>query len=624
MKDDKIKGESLLPDGITLNQLKEYWDVANNEYANVRKRMYLLDGADRSQLWKTITAKFPSYQVLPESNFVNYQKENLLSSIYTVGKSAMLLPRSGEDMDFCNKMNKALDTIWDQLGVYKYQRKAGERAALFNIGITQVGWKNSIIGGTTGLLYKGDVVLKNIDPMKFMRDPYAASDDVAEYMMTWDDFHITKLKSMSVYRDRIKALIKTEGESLGATGDELSFTDSTDRAKNDKASKKYHRVVNYWVRIVNKEGEEETWEVHILNNKYVLYSNKLFFNGFPFSILYCNEPGNDLIGVSEPAKTFSNYIAYNMLNSIMATHAYKAQRPPRFLNMQSGINIRQFTKYGADADKTWLVNGDASEAVHYGKFPELSPTLEMLPARLGFDIKDLSGIDDVYAGKDFGSVTTTGGTDNVITRSTGRDLVKIQLYEEYTKHLTENIIRFFIEYGDDRTYLVKQKMSNAFEPVELSFKDLSEDTKFDYELTIQSELPKNKQRLAQAANILLEKQAQYRPNPEIITIEEWLAMQDIPFKDVIYSRIGIQRNADMTEQVTQILFQFAGLIEQGVEPNQALEMVIQSMQGEQEPGTDYQMMPQEDPGALGNVAGAPSFQDFQEGGEPMMDEEIAI
>jgi hypothetical protein len=611
-----ILGTALLPDGISMSDLKEFYDVANDEYSGPRRRMFLLDGADRGQLWKTITAKFPSYQVLPETNHVNYIKENLVSSIYTVGKSAMLIPRAQKDIDVCNKLNMVYDKIWAQIGVSNYQLKAGDRAALFNIGITQAGWRNSIIGGTKDFLYKGDVVLKNIDPQKFMRDPYADSDDNAQYMMTWDDYHISKIRSLPIYKDRIAELRKTLGDDLGNDGSTLAYEDSSTRAKDAKIQKNYHRVISYWVRITNEAGKEEIWEIHTLNQRYVLYANKSFMDEFPFAILYCNEPGNDLIGVSEPAKIFSNYIAYNMLNSIIATHAYKAQRPPRFLNIQSGINIRQFAQHGADADKTWLVNGDASQAVHYGKFPDLPVSMDMLPSKLDYDIKDKSGIDDMYAGKDFGSVTTTGGTDNVISRTTGRDLVKIQLYEKYTKKLTLLITRFLIKFGDKRVYAIKDKTSNSITDVVIDFKLIEDDTKFDAELSIQSELPKNKQRLAQAANILLEKQMQYNPQPAVITNEEWLLMQDIPFKSLIFDRLKIERNAQSTEDVTKVLFEFAGLIEQGIDPDQALQMVVQSVEAEKNPKAEMEegpVAPMQGPQAaqLGNTGGSQSFQDMK-------------
>ena len=244
-----ILGTELLPDGITMQALKEFYDVANEEYAGPRRRMFLLDGADRGQLWKTITAKFPSYQVLPETNHVNYIKENLVSSIYTVGKSALLIPRAQKDIDICNQLNSVYDKIWGQIKVSKYQLKAGDRAALMNIGITQIGWRNSIIGGTKDFLYKGDVVLKNIDPQKFMRDPYADSDDNAQYMMTWDDYHISKIRSLPVYKERMKELIAALGSDLGNDGSQVLYEDTTSRAKDDKITKNYHRVICYWVRL---------------------------------------------------------------------------------------------------------------------------------------------------------------------------------------------------------------------------------------------------------------------------------------------------------------------------------------------------------------------------------------
>src|SRR5574344_2779595 len=300
-KTQDILGTSMLPDGITMQDLKEFYDVANEEYAGPRRRMFLLDGADRGQLWKTITAKFPSYQVLPETNHVNYIKENLLASIYTVGKSALLIPRAQKDIDICNKLNSVYDKIWGQIKVAGYQLKAGDRAALFNIGITQVGWRNSIIGGTKDFLYKGDVVLKNIDPQKFMRDPYADSDDNAQYMMTWDDYHISKIKSLPVYKDRMIELTRALGDNLTNDNAQLLYEDTSSRAKDAKTTKNYHRVICYWVRVVNEEGKESIWEIHTLNQKYVLYVNELFMDEFPVAIRYCTEPVSDLIGVTEPA-----------------------------------------------------------------------------------------------------------------------------------------------------------------------------------------------------------------------------------------------------------------------------------------------------------------------------------
>lgn len=604
-----LSGENLLPGDLTIKQLKDYYDMANQEYAPIFKRMKLLDGADRSELWTTISAKFPKYQVLPETNHVNKIKEALLASIYTVGKYAEVLPKSATQVELCNIINRILEEIWETAEVSRYERKAGERAALFNYGVTQVGWDTQLVGGTTGSLYKGDIKLKNIDPMKFMKDPYADSIDNASFLVTWEDYHITTLANEPIYKERLAALKGELGDVATEGGSTIEASNS--RATSGKENKKYKRVQFYYVKYVDDKGNVQICEAHLLENKYVLYVKEVIAPAmFPFAELYCNEPGSDIIGVSEPAKIFKNYLTYNMVQSIIATHAYKAQRPPRFVNMQSGINIRQFAKYGSDADKTFPVNGDASMAVHYGRFPDLPPIVDALVSRLEFDISDKSGITDQYLGTSTNSVQTTGGMDSLVDRATGRDEVKVLLYEEYTKRLTSIILSFYIKYGGTRTFAVKDKMSNQYQDVEVNFKDISDKVGFDYSLDIHSALPRTKMRLAQAANILLEKQMQYKPNPAVITNEEWLMMQDIPFKSLILDRINIERNNNMTEQVTQILFEFAGLIEQGVDAEQALAMVTDSMQAANMPTDELGAMEQEQP-AMGNQADAGSFQQMQ-------------
>lgn len=604
-----VAGTELLPAGITIASLTDMYDMANNEYANIRKRMQLLDGADRSELWKTITAKFPKYQILPETNYVNDIKDSLMGSIYTVGKYAELLPKNETQIDICNNLNKVLGSIWETVKVASYQRKAGERAALLNVGYTQVGWNKELLGGTTGFLYRGDVVLKNIDPQKFMKDPYADTLDNGSFCVTWDDYHITALRNMSIYKTRLDELAKVYGADISSEDTSISFEADNNRAKDNKSKNKYHLLQTFWVKYMDEQNKVQIAEIHLMDKKYVLYVNKQIVPvTFPFAELYCNEPGSDIIGVSEPAKIFKNYIAYNMLSSIVATHAYKSQRPPRFVNIQSGINLRQFAQYGADADKTFPVNGDASMAVHYGKFPDLSPTVDTMSQRLEYNIRDTSGINGQYKGTDTNSVQTTGGMDTFMTRVTSKDEVKVQLYEEYTIRLTSLIIQFYIKYGSNRTYMVKDKTSNKMVNVPVDFTKIPDNIGFSYSLNIQTELPRNKMRLAQAANILLEKQAQYKPNPEIITMEEWLLLQDIPFKDLIMSRINIQRNNNMTEQVTQILFQFAGLVEQGIDPEEALTMVTDQMQQAQTPDAAIAGAPT----SLGNQANAGSFQEQQQ------------
>ena len=89
---------------------------------------------------------------------------------------------------------------------------------------------------------------------------------------------------------------------------------------------------------------------------------------------------------------------------------------------------------------------------------------------------------------------------------------------------------------------------------------------------------------------------------EIITVEEWLLMQDIPFKDMIFKRMGIQRNTTITEQVAKTLEMFAGLVDAGVDPDTAVEQVANQLQADQQMTT------------LGNTASAQDIQSLVQGG----------
>ena len=602
-----VYGSNLLPEGVCLQYIKNVIKETDAKYTKVLNRMRILDGTDRGKLWDTIRAKFPKYQLTPDSNWINYTKENLVASIYTTGRYATLMPKSNADIQFVVEFNSALETIWDNIMAEYYQFKAGERAALLNIGITQVGWDKNLIGGTKNYWYQGDIKFKNIDPMKFRRDTYADVFDNSDYCYYYDDYSLTMIKSKEIYKKRMSEIEKAIGklQSNGVLSDIVPA--NTDRQKTNTTTTNYHKLTYFYLKyaVDTKEAKEgfKIAEIHLLDDQYVLYCNPdLKPRMFPFAVLYCNDPAGDIVGASEPAKIFQSGLTYNLLNSIYATYAYKAQRPPRFVNAGSGINIRQFAQYGNDADRTFIVNGDATKAVHYAEFPTLPAELLTVKQDLGRDIRDCSGIDEIYAGKNTGSIQTTGGMDTLMEATSQRDNQKILLYEMYSKRLTELVVNNLIEFGDKRTYTVLDPITQQSKEVVLDFPEVDDDIRFRYTLDIQTYLPKNKARLATIANMLLEKQAQYKPDPEIITVEEWLLMQDIPFKDMIFKRMGIQRNTTITEQVAKTLEMFAGLVDAGMNPDTAVEQVANQLQADQQMTT------------LGNTASAQDIQSLVQGG----------
>jgi dsDNA-binding SOS-regulon protein len=539
---------------------------------------------DRNRLWEAMGVKFPPYQILPETNHVSYVKNNILASIYTIGKSAKLLPTSVKDKDIIENLNIALEYIWSQLNVPLYQMRAGERAALLNLGVTQVGWDNSITVGSGDAFEKGRCKLKNINPLKYMRDPFADSLDTAGYVMTWDWFHKSVLLSNPNYKESFAQYLAEHKDGMAATTTNVVDPPSDRFSTDGNGKKDYYKVIYHWVRVGNK-----IHEIHTIDNNYVLYvKENIRPNTFPFSELYCNLPTNDIVGVSEPNKILAYSIAYNLMNSIILTAEYKNQRPPKFINQASGINIPAFIQHGDDADKTFPINGDASKAVHYHQFPQPSAAATIELNVLSSDIKNISGIDDRYTGRDTGSILTTGGINDMLSQVTMIDAPKISNYEDYSKRLTQLIIsNYIINSAIVRKYFIKDRRTNAWKSVSVDFPSIDNDTLFAYELVISSELPKNKGTIANMANKLMEMQMQYSSqnlDVDLIQPEEWLMCQDLPMREYMQERMGVQRNQSWIEATSQIVTQYAGLIENNVPPKDAVLQVANTMQAQSMPG----------------------------------------
>ena len=570
---EKVNGTEVR---VPVCKLREQFDLCKSRYAKEHRRMQVLDLTDRGGLWEALGAKFPKYQILPDTNHTAYLKNNLVASIYTVSKCAELLPTSDKDKDIVTNINIALEQEWSLTNISKMQKQAGNNAALHNIGITQIGWNENIIqSGDT--IQKGQVRAKNISPLKFMRDPFAIDLQNSGYCMTYDKYHKSIFLGNKNYRDRFKKYLESKRNS----GAILAIPESVD-AKASATTDDYYTLVVFWEKVEDKNGDIVIDEIHTINGEFILYIRPAIKpNKFPFALLYCNDPGDSLIGISEPARGFANSVAYNIMDSISLTSAYKNQRPPKYVSSDSGLNINSFAQHANDADYTFVVNGDASKAVHYHEFPQVDPHIGEITARLDANIKMVSGVDERYTGRDTGSILTTGGIENQINRVTIIDTPKIDNFEDYTKQLTELVLANLVEYGGKRKYIVKnEEQAGAYKTVEVDFPKVDIDALYNYQINISSELPRNKARIAEMANQLMEKQMQYQQQGEsvdLITTEEWLMMQDLPMKEYMLERMGIQRMNNEIENVSQTLFQFAELTKKGMSPQDAMMAVAKSL-----------------------------------------------
>lgn len=581
---------------LSPSQLSDNYRTAVNAYVDLHRRMVLLNGVDNGRLWKTINAKFPSYQILPDTNWVSYIKSNIVASVYCVGKAATILPTSDDDREAISNVNIALDYIWHTSDIGYKQMQAGNSAALYNLGVTQVGWNREASKQTTqGAKAKGDIVIKNISPLRYMRDPYADSLENANYVITWEDYHKSVIMANPLYKEKFAEFLKRQSVQV-----ETNPANFNNERANPEVRKDYYKIIIHFVKYIDHTDKGDVVkiaEIHTIANTTILYENDdVLPRMFPFAELYCNLPETDPVGVSEPAKILSNNIAYNLLSSMLMTSEYKNQRPPKFISSTSGLNIRNFSKYGNEADHTFIVNGDASRAVHYHQFPQPSVQALNMQNVLIRDVQTTSGVDGRYTGRDTGSILTTGGVEDMLSRVTLIDAPKIANYEAYSKHLTKLILANFREYGTTRTYYRKLPNENKYETLTVDYKALQNPALLDYEVNISSELPKTKQRVAAMANMLMEKQMQYGASSgmsvDVITPKEWLMLQDLPNKEFMMKRMDMQTQRDYATEIAETLLNFTNLVKQNVSPDDAISIMAENKAARSTGSAEPYPMPQ--------------------------------
>ena len=562
------KEEKKIDERELLKCLKNNYEYAKRYYAREHKKMRLLDSTDKGDLWRAIRAKFPPYQLLPDTNFISYVKSNILASLYTVSKSAQLVPTCEDDIEFCERMNVAIEHDWDKNNVPFYMYQAGDRAALLNVGYTQVFWNEDT----------EQVGYKNIDPISFMRDPNADDLQSGGYCMVYKICDKSWFYNSKQYKDVFKEKVI---DAKIASSSEMP-PDYNGRPDVSDSGRHYVLFI-HWIR--NDEGGIN--EIHTIDNEILLLCKEnIKPDMYPFAELYCNLPGSSLIGSSEPAKIFANNLVYNLMDSIAFTSEYKNQRPPKFVSTQSGMNLAAFTKHGNEADRTFVVNGDASKAVHYHQFPQVGPQLATMQQTMNYNIKSMSGVDDKYTGRDTGSIITTGGTEEMLNRVTLIDTPKVLNYENYARQLTELTVRTMAEYSPKRTYIIvddnrSTPEKTVYKTIHIEQDEMDPDAVFEYAIQISSELPKNKQRVQAWANNMMEKQMQYQQSGvqiDVITPQEWIRCQDVPYKEQMLKRMGVQAGLNAWIEAQNVVAEYAAMLERGDLPEEAMSMAADGLQ----------------------------------------------
>lgn len=533
--------------------------------------------------WKDLKETLPEHQILPETNYLEYVEKSIVNSIYTGNYIANVLPRHYQDNDAAANLNSFLEYRWNKLGMKTMFPKLGKNIILYNFAGVQTGWDSDLIGGSSHIKEQGSTEVKFVPPGQLIFDP-----SMANYM---DGRALFITKKVSLF-DLMNETALREGakgyeEYLKESGNEASLPSyDSDEAGDifgdadapNQHTKTIHLLEVFW-KAPTQNGTRVD-HIFIVDNSFIIkYKEGIEPNKFPVTVLYGDEPDSDPYGTSMAKKILPNIIALNLLDSIEATHVYLTQNRTKLVNVRSGINYRTFAKYGHMPHLAFHVHGDPNKVVRYVDVQPM-PKIDMLKARLEAGIFLTTGVDLRYTGRETGSVQTTGGMDLQQQRVVSMtDNLRINSLEIFVEKLTSLNIDYYIAYGSKYNVPKRLKASGgvAEELTEVDFKQIP-DNAFDYTMSAGPHLPKNTVRLSEAADRLMELQGQYQYEPPLITHEEWIQWKDFPQKDLILQRIRAAEMENDEEELIADLMSFAGLIEKGMSPEEAIETIIQEKQ----------------------------------------------
>lgn len=554
----------------------------------------LLDACDRGYFWDIVKSAVPGYAVKPDTNEINYMKTQLMNNIYSGSYRGEVIPRNFKNKEAARKINQFLEYIWDIIGVPKYTLLAGDRAALFNMGVVQFGWNGEMITSSEKLQV-GELEMAHIDTLKFFPDPATRENPYnGRAMFIADEVPLIQLLGEKRFRRRAqeyKKLLDTiQYDRSNLTPQDYGKGYYDQRARQPKDGTV--RFLTCYYKYATDEGFriDQVWMV---DDGFILDIKKdIRPKVFPIRVLYASPPTADCFGTPLGKLILNNYISVNIIDSTDITHQASLLKRPRILNRNSGINEKQFAKYGNHPDKLWVANTNPDNVVKYIDPPNLDPNRYVTRQNLQYSNMRLTGVDDRYTGRDTGSVQTTGAMQQMQMRIASTDNTRIAMLGEFIKSCTELILHFYIEFGGQRTFPRLRPNGEVSHIEELDFDELKKSgVQFDYKVDITPHLPNNIERRSMEADIMMEKQMQYQFNPPIITPEEWVTMKNFAEKNHMIDRMIYQRMQDDKQDITSILVSYANLVNQGVSPEGAVDMLANERQAQRENPPTAPMMP---------------------------------
>ncbi len=581
--------------GYEVGEVDQLLKLFKTQRSRKERVWRMLDAYDSGEFWDTIKNRLPKHQIIPDTNHVFYVKDNIVNSTYAAPYIADVLPNDPADQEETRTINKFLEYEYNRHDLGDKQLKIGTRAALLNCGFLQLGWNSDTsfkIGDQTN---KGEIEVTPRDPMAVLLDPnYDNFQDGRALFILSEDSYESIVARYPDAREEIDEMVRRNKEDDIAVVNPVNQLDIGKGYFNKDVHPTAEGMLPVYIayrRVPKDNGGERIDQIIYTTNYIVLQAKKdIKPSYFPVVGLYSTPPEKDGYGIGVVQRILKNAMTLNILDSISVTHVYASQRTPTVLDTRTGLNPARVAQEINNPDRVFAISdGDVSRALQKLEYPPLPANLEYIKSSLEQSIEKITGIDQKYIGRDTASVTTTGGMERLQSRVSMTDNTRVNLIEKYARELTRMMMDFYIHFGGTRYFATNPEyMEEQKEALEIDFNkykgNYNGTHQFSYHIEASPLLPKNRARLAEAANLIMQVQMQYQGQVELLTPEEWLFYQDFPQKDMILDRMKLDRLKDDYEEISSEIASFGAMTEEGMRPEAAVDQLAQERKTKREPG----------------------------------------
>ncbi|MMZ47365.1 hypothetical protein D1872_90090 [compost metagenome] len=577
-----------------INTYVQRFNKAEQSVSDKQAKWKIIDMFDRGEQWKDVP--LPPWVPTPIHNMIRYvrtvKRANLAGNI----PAAHYAPLNIDQKDLIENIQRAYKHVWDTQRVPYTVRRCIDRALLQGTSIGFVYSDDTIIDGEyygekhpKNRMYQGEIKVKRIPITRFFIDPESTCLEDAQWIDLTEPTTVDAIKSNPKFREYAgKNLdqIKTGG------GSDMNSLEVFDREagpfqQNNVVSNENEKIIlhAHWEYIYEENGSKRLQLTYYLKDyQFILYRiEDVKPSVFPFAVLYDEEEEDDFYGTATTWDTLEKQKIINKTEQTASIIGTLNQNPQRVVARESGINAKEMARSGTQPGRTWVTNIDPTRSVFDLKPPDIPKGLFELKDRAVADIKDIIGINDAYTGDSVGSLTTSTGVNSLIDRATIRDRDKMKQIDRFVEQLSDLIVLFIIEKWKEKRPIVNiDHRTGKITPSE--WKPIKETDAKNLHWLVRSDVyasaPVTQAMKRQQADQLLQVQQQFQADPPIITLEEWLEVQDFENKHLILERMERDRKKKEEREamdLANIIMQLADQARKMLSMGQTREQVMNLM-----------------------------------------------